>query len=66
MTIEESKERKEISKRMLTELNDEPWPFEDESDVEKEIVRLALLRSIAIDELNIAELSKKEAQNHAT
>lgn len=63
MTIEECKERKEISVRMLTELNDEHWPFEAESDKDKECVKIALRRSIAIDELNIAELSKKDAQN---
>ena len=66
MTIEECKKRKKISMRMLTELNDEPWPFEAESDIEKDCLKIALRRSIAIDELNIAEISKKELQNHAT
>lgn len=59
MTIEECLKRKDIYTRLLKEW-DENKSFYAETEEERECVTLALRRSFAIEELNIAELSKKE------
>lgn len=48
MTIEECRKRKKELKRMLENI---------------ELLRLALIRSIAIEDMNIADLKKKEKEN---
>lgn len=51
MTIKECKERKKKLKQMLNNI---------------EVLKLALIRSIAIEDMNIADLKKKEKNDDDT
>lgn len=60
MTIQECENRECICKKLLEKLKTFTFDSDDCTPEELECIKMSLLRSVAIEQLNIAELKKRK------